>query len=212
MSKQKPTKTTQPKASRQAPQAPTRQPAKPAPKVAPKPKAALKPPAKPPVKIKAAPKPAAPKPVAARPGGPRGVPERPAPPAPAADKNRKSAYSKSELEHFRKIILEKKKEILEELETLRDSMMDATTGEYASESSMYSTHMEQGTDAMEREKTFLFASREGKFLNYLEDALQRIDKGEYGKCSECGKVIEKERLEAVPHARQCLRCKMNLTK
>lgn len=136
----------------------------------------------------------------------------PARPAPSPDKGRKSAYTRTELEHFRKIILEKKKEILEELETLRDSMLDVTTGEYASESSMYSTHMEQGTDAMEREKTFLFASREGKFLNYLEDALQRIDRGEYGKCSECGKLIEKERLEAVPHARQCLQCKMNLSK
>ncbi len=126
--------------------------------------------------------------------------------------SRKKSYTKAELNHFRQIILDKKKEIIEELETLRDSMMDAATGEYASESSMYSTHMEQGTDAMEREKTFLFASREGKFLNYLEDALQRIDKGEYGKCSVCGKLIEKERLEAVPHARQCLDCKMNLAK
>jgi len=132
--------------------------------------------------------------------------------APAPPRSRKSSYSKTELNYFRTIIMEKKKEILEELETLRDSMMDATTGEYASESSMYSTHMEQGTDAMEREKTFLFASREGKFLNYLEDALQRIDKGVYGKCSECGKLIEKERLEAVPHARQCLNCKMKLAK
>ena len=84
---------------------------------------------------------------------------------------KKQQYSKSDLEHFKTIILDKKKEILEELETLRDTMMDATTGEYAQENSMYSTHMEQGTDAMEREKTFLFASREGKFLNYLEDAL-----------------------------------------
>lgn len=130
----------------------------------------------------------------------------------AAPKNKKSSYTKLELDHFRTIIMEKKKEIIEELQTLRDSMMDSTTGEYASESSTYSTHMEQGTDAMEREKTFLFASREGKFLNYLEDALQRIDKAEYGKCSECGKLIEKERLEAVPHARQCLKCKMNLSK
>ena len=72
---------------------------------------------------------------------------------------------------------------------------------------MYSTHMEQGTDAMEREKTFLFASREGKFLNYLEDALARIEKGEYGRCTECDKLIEKERLEAVPHARLCIECK-----
>ncbi len=125
---------------------------------------------------------------------------------------RKGSYSKQELEYFRKIILEKKKEILEELETLRDTMMDSTTGEYASESSTYSTHMEQGTDAMEREKTFLFASREGKFLNHLEDALSRIDKGEYGRCSVCGKLIEKERLEAVPHAQQCLQCKLRLAK
>lgn len=125
---------------------------------------------------------------------------------------RKAAYGKQELEYFRKIILEKKKEILEELETLRDTMMDSTTGEYASENSTYSTHMEQGTDAMEREKTFLFASREGKFLNHLEDALARIDRGEYGRCSECGKLIEKERLEAVPHAQQCLQCKLRLAK
>ncbi|HTK82250.1 MAG TPA: TraR/DksA C4-type zinc finger protein [Bacteroidota bacterium] len=125
---------------------------------------------------------------------------------------RKLSYSKTDLEHFKKIILEKKKEILEELSTLRDSMMDSTTGEYASENSMYSTHMEQGTDAMEREKTFLFASREGKFLNHLEDALVRIEKGEYGQCTECGKLIEKERLEAVPHARQCLQCKIRLGK
>ena len=107
---------------------------------------------------------------------------------------RKLSFSKQDLDHFKKIILEKKKEILEELSTLRDSMMDSTTGEYASENSMYSTHMEQGTDAMEREKTFLFASREGKFLNHLEDALVRIEKGEYGQCTECGKLIEKERL------------------
>lgn len=196
MSKQKTTKTTPAKPA---------VPAKPAKGAIPAKAAAKKAPPKP----RPAPKSRAvpPRPPAARP-----VPARPLPPPPAAGTGRKSAYTKTELEHFRKIILEKKKEILEELETLRDSMMDATTGEYASESSMYSTHMEQGTDAMEREKTFLFASREGKFLNHLEDALQRIDKGEYGKCSECGKLIEKERLEAVPHAQQCLRCKMNLSK
>ncbi len=151
------------------------------------------------------------RPVAAR-QAPVPAKQTPARPAPADVKGRKATYTRQELDGFRKIILEKKKEILHELETLRDSMMDSTTGEYASESSTYSTHMEQGTDAMEREKTFLFASREGKFLNHLEDALQRIDKGDYGRCSECGKLIEKERLEAVPHAQQCLQCKMNLAK
>ncbi len=118
-------------------------------------------------------------------------------------------YGKRDLEFFRGIILEKKKEIFEELQTLRDTMMDSLTGEYTSENPTYSTHMEQGTDTMEREKTFLFAARESKFLSYLEEALKRIDAGEYGKCNVCGKLIEKERLEAVPHAQQCLDCKLN---
>lgn len=119
----------------------------------------------------------------------------------------RKGYSKTDLEHFKKIILEKRKEILEELESLKSTMMDVTTGQYEIENSTYSLHMEQGTDAMEREKTFLFASREGKFLNYLDDALQRIERGTYGFCTECGNLIDKERLEAVPHAHQCIDCK-----
>ena len=133
-----------------------------------------------------------------------------APPAPAKKKLVKG-FNAKELLYFKGIITEKRKEILEELAILKESMMDVTTGEYASENSTYSTHMEQGTDAMEREKTFLFASREGKFLNYLDDALKRIDKGTYGFCIQCGKLIPKARLEAVPHAQLCIECK-NLKK
>ena len=120
----------------------------------------------------------------------------------------RKGYNKADLEYFKKIIQDKRKEILEELESLKSSMMDVTTGEYVTENSAYSLHMEQGTDAMEREKTFLFASREGKFLNYLDDALKRIEKGDYGYCTDCGKLIEKKRLEAVPHAQLCVQCKL----
>lgn len=112
-------------------------------------------------------------------------------------------YSPKELEQFRQLILEKKKETMEELEALKESMMDVTTGEYISESSTYSMHMEQGTDAMEREKTFLFASRSGKFLTQLDDALKRIENGTYGVCRVCQLLIPKERLEAVPTAQTC---------
>jgi RNA polymerase-binding protein DksA len=137
------------------------------------------------------------------------VKPKPSPPKTAVQRK---GYSKADLEHFKQIILERRKEILEDLETLKASMMDVTTGEYVTESSTYSLHMEQGTDAMEREKTFLFASREGKFLNYLDDALKRIEKGEYGFCVDCGKLIDKERLEAVPHAQLCIDCKNKRSK
>lgn len=113
------------------------------------------------------------------------------------------AYTDRELRAFKEMILQKRKETLEELDTLKESMMDVTTGEYISESSNYSLHMEQGTDAMEREKTFLFASRGSKFVNQLDDALARIEAKSYGVCRICGLLVPKERLEAVPTAQTC---------
>jgi len=144
---------------------------------------------------------------AARPAVAKAQRAKPAPDAPKVV-IRGPGFSKTDLARFKKIILEKRNEILEELETLRGRIMDTMTGEYQVENSAYSLHMEQGTDTMEREKTFLFASREGKFLNYLDDALKRIDQGTYGFCTDCGKLIDKERLEAVPHAQQCVECKL----
>ncbi|MDT3694965.1 MAG: conjugal transfer protein TraR [Ignavibacterium sp.] len=132
-------------------------------------------------------------------------------------------YSKKDLEYFKGIILEKRDEILEQLQNLREQMLDPTTGEYINENSPYSLHMaEQGTDAMEREKTFLYAQRENKFLGYLEDALKRIDNGTYGICVECIEepqhlcptcpLIPKERLAAVPHSQLCLPMKQKQEK
>ncbi len=124
-------------------------------------------------------------------------------------------YSNKNLEHFRNIIIEKREEILEDLQSLKEQMLDPATGEYINENSPYSLHMaEQGTDAMEREKTFLYAQRENKFLGYLDDALKRIDTGTYGICIECIEtpqhlcetcpLVPKARLEAVPHTQHCL--------
>lgn len=132
-------------------------------------------------------------------------------------------YSKKDLEHFKKIILEKRDEILEQLQNLKEQMLDPSTGEYINENSPYSLHMaEQGTDAMEREKTFLYAQRETKFLGYLEDALKRIENGTYGICIECIEepqhlcetcpLIPKARLEAVPHSQLCLPMKQRQEK
>jgi DnaK suppressor protein len=132
-------------------------------------------------------------------------------------------YSKKDLEHFKQIILDKRDEIIEQLQNLKEQMLDPTTGEYINENSPYSLHMaEQGTDAMEREKTFLYAQRENKFLGYLEDALKRIEAGTYGICIECIEepqhlcetcpLIPRARLEAVPHSQLCVPIKQRQEK
>jgi DnaK suppressor protein len=116
--------------------------------------------------------------------------------------------SKSKLRKYRKLLERKRNALLQELDYLEDSTLKATLLEASGDLSAYSYHMaDQGTDAMEREKAFLFASREGRFLYHLNQALLRIEDGSYGICHECGEIIDEERLEAVPHARLCIACK-----
>ena len=69
---------------------------------------------------------------------------------------------------------------------------------------------DQGTDAMEREKAFLFASKEGRYLYRIEEALRRLynEPEKFGICHSCSKEIPFERLDALPHARYCLDCKL----
>jgi RNA polymerase-binding transcription factor DksA len=132
-------------------------------------------------------------------------------------------YSEADLAEFKEVILKKRDEILETLASLREQMVDTSTGEYINENSPYSLHMaEQGTDAQEREKLYLWAQRETKFLSYLDDALARIENGTYGICIECidepkhlcptCPLIPKERLLAVPHTQHCLPVKQMMQK
>ncbi len=132
-------------------------------------------------------------------------------------------YSQKDLDEFKELILQKREEIIEQLQMLKEQMMDPATGQYVNENSPYSLHMaEQGTDAQEREKLYLWAQRENKFLGYLEDALVRIENKTYGICIECidepqnlcptCPLIPKERLKAVPHTQHCLQVKTKMQK
>jgi len=114
---------------------------------------------------------------------------------------------KKELEKFRKLLLSRRTAIVEELGLKKDAL-GSTVKEASGDLSLYSYHMaDQGTDAMEREKSFYFASKTGRFLYHIDEALRRIEDKTYGKCVSCGKDISPERLEVVPHARFCISCK-----
>jgi DnaK suppressor protein len=114
---------------------------------------------------------------------------------------------KKDLDKYEKLLLAKRAELLEELGLLQKSGQ-STLKDAAGEISSYSTHMaDQGTDSFEREKSFQLASKSGRFLHHIDEALLRIKDKTYGKCQECGKQITTARLEAVPHARFCIECK-----
>lgn len=123
------------------------------------------------------------------------------------DEKRVSPYSDEELEYFRDIIVKKRNNAEEELETLQRSLRESM--ENSSDESAYSFHMaDAGTDAQEREKTYMLYNRTRKFVKYLDDALKRIDNKTYGVCKVTGKKISKGRLEAVPHTQLSIDAKL----
>jgi RNA polymerase-binding transcription factor len=117
--------------------------------------------------------------------------------------------NKKQIAHLEKRLLEERARVLKELGHYEESFSATLQGANGDLSS-YSFHMaDQGTDAMEREKQFLFASQEGRYLWHVNEALRRLyfTPEKYGRCQECGDEIDFDRLDALPHARLCIKCK-----
>ncbi len=118
-----------------------------------------------------------------------------------------SPYSDEELEYFKQIIIKKRDEAEKELNALQTSLRESM--ENSSDESAYSFHMaDAGTDAQEREKTYMLFNRTKKFIRYLDDALVRIQNKTYGVCKVTGNKIAKGRLEAVPHTQLSIDAKL----
>jgi RNA polymerase-binding transcription factor DksA len=120
-------------------------------------------------------------------------------------------YSDSELGEFRELINRKldaaKKELayLQGLITRKDEMGGDN------DDARYMT-MEDGSMSMEREQLSQMASRQITFIDHLEKALMRIENKTYGICRVTGKLIDKARLRAVPHATLSIEAKQMMNK
>lgn len=117
--------------------------------------------------------------------------------------------NKKQLAHLEQRLLAERARVMKELgyygETFNASLQNSD-GDLSS----YSFHMaDQGTDTMEREKQFLFASQEGRYLWHVNEALRRLygSPDTFGTCHTCGQAIAFDRLDALPHARLCITCK-----
>ena len=120
-------------------------------------------------------------------------------------------YSDAELGEFRELINRKldaaKKELayLQGLITRKDEMGGDN------DDARYMT-MEDGSMSMEREQLSQMASRQITFIDHLEKAIMRIENKTYGICRVTGKLIDKARLRAVPHATLSIEAKQMMNK
>lgn len=119
-------------------------------------------------------------------------------------------YSDADLAEFRELITKKldaaKKELayLQGLITRKDESGDMEDARYMT--------MEDGSVSMEREQLSQMASRQIQFIDHLEKALMRIENKTYGICRVTGKLIDKARLRAVPHATLSIEAKQMMNK
>ena len=123
-------------------------------------------------------------------------------------KREKTKYTLKELKEFEKLILEKRDNAQGELDFIKESLVRKNLSGTDSTQGALKT-LEDGADTMEKESLSQLAGRQQTFINNLEKALIRIKNGTYGICKDTGKLIDKNRLRAVPHATQSIEAKLN---
>ena len=118
-------------------------------------------------------------------------------------------YSKAKLKKFRETILKRMEEISHEMDDIKGGILDKGNPKAGlSQDSVFSVHMaDAGSDSFEKEKSFMFMSRESNYYNNLSHALERIDQEDFGVCKICGGLIPEERLLEVLNATKCVDCK-----
>ncbi|HEX2958122.1 MAG TPA: TraR/DksA C4-type zinc finger protein [Chitinispirillaceae bacterium] len=116
--------------------------------------------------------------------------------------------TKKQLDFFKNKLLTEKQRVLEEMDELQQSNLKQSISEAAGEISRYSYHLgDVASLSYGREFSMGLAERQQKYLEQIDEALQRIEEGTYGICKVTGELIDVERLEEVPVAKYSVKGK-----
>jgi DnaK suppressor protein len=117
---------------------------------------------------------------------------------------KKKKLTKKELEMYKKILLDKKMEILNKVKK-RMQTGDSTSSEVMD-------IIDQATDSYEKELAYGLTDSEKKSLDEIEEALKKIEEKTYGICIICGGLIDSKRLKTLPAVNFCIKCQQNIEK
>ena len=102
-----------------------------------------------------------------------------------------------------------RKRLMEELEQMEAS---ANPTDERREGSPFGKREEEATEALELEKRLILEKRIKEQIVGVEHALHKFEEGTYGFCDNCGQPIDPARLEAIPEASLCIKCKAQQAK
>lgn len=110
-------------------------------------------------------------------------------------------------EKYKKLLLMEREKITGEISRLSEDTLSNSQRDSSGDLSGYSLHMaDVGTDTFQRDLQLGLVSKEQEILYKVDEALQRIENGTYGKCESCGEPVKESRLKAVPFAKLCVPC------
>ena len=114
---------------------------------------------------------------------------------------------KSEMKPFKELLLAQRARLRGNVSTLADAALAKSGGVSGGSSSSVPSHIaDMGSDTFEQDNTLRLMNNEGEALGQIEAALERIEEGVYGSCSECAGRIPKMRLKAIPYTPYCVKC------
>ncbi|MBU0744752.1 MAG: RNA polymerase-binding protein DksA [Gammaproteobacteria bacterium] len=118
---------------------------------------------------------------------------------PYQGKQNEEYMSKKQLDHFRKVLLDWKNELMGEVDRTMQNMQEGVAN--------YPDPVDRASQEEEFNLELRARDRERKLLRKIEETLNRISDNDYGYCDDCGAEIGIRRLEVRPTATQCIECK-----
>jgi DnaK suppressor protein len=112
---------------------------------------------------------------------------------------------KADLKVYKDRLLLLRARLRGDVTTMADAAL-RNNGQSDGDSAMPIHMAELGSDNFEQEFTLSLMETEEDTLEAIEAALERIEEQEYGKCTDCGSVIPKMRLNAIPYTALCIKC------
>jgi RNA polymerase-binding transcription factor DksA len=122
-----------------------------------------------------------------------------------------SALKNEELASYRRILTSLRARLRGDLDRMTDeALRRESTGGSGSVSSVPLHMADLGTENYDQEFTLGLIENEQGTLEMINEALDRVERGTFGQCGDCGEPIAKARLQAIPYARHCIRCARKL--
>lgn len=114
---------------------------------------------------------------------------------------------KAEAKVYKEVLLQLRARLRGDVTQMADAALNKNRMESSGDLSSMPIHMaDLGSDNFEQEFTLSLLETEEDTLAAIERALERIEDGTYGQCDECGGIISKARLNAIPYTPMCIRC------